>query len=151
MEQSLKSKTQLRIFFMLLLCFIFFTATSQNRHVIDSLQLRLKSDLNDSDRVLALGQLGWEVIYDDLQKGLDLSMQAKGLAERIGYKNGLCRALNCIGAIYTDLGDYPKALEAHLQQLELAKQMGSSSSLAVAYLNTSRVYSLLLLHAALMI
>ena len=108
--------------------------------LIDSLKSNLKGPLNDSVRVTTLAALGWEVSYNDLEKGLSYCNQAKELAEKIGYKRGLGQALNNIGTIYNDLGEYPKAIEAHLKEIDIAKQLHSNSLLGTAYVNISRVY-----------
>ena len=115
---------------------------SQNKKLIDSLKVRLTDDIDDSVRVMTLSRLGWHVSYIDLREGLNYCIQARGLAERIGYERGLSSALNSIGAIYTDLGDYPKALEAHLKQVEINIKLGDAFTLSTAYNNLSKMFCL---------
>lgn len=134
-----KSIFLLGFYFLFCAPFVF----SQDKHLIDSLKTRLSGTLNDSDRVNSLAKLGWEVSYNDLNEGLSYCLQAKSLAEKIGYKSGLSQAFNNMGAIYTDLGDYTKAIESHLKQIEIAKALTSKRILGTGYSNLSRVFSLL--------
>jgi serine phosphatase RsbU (regulator of sigma subunit) len=130
-------------FFSLCVLLSAYTGFSQDKQLVDSLKIRLTQTMNDSDRVNTLAKLGWEVSYNNLTEGLGYCEQARGLAERIGYKTGLSQSYNNMGAIYTDLGDYPRAIELHLKQVEIAKKVSDGQLIGKAYVNISRVYALL--------
>ncbi len=125
------------IFFLILFSFNSF---SEDQHLIDSLRNKLNLNLPDSIRVQTLRSLGWEVSYGNFQEGLNYCLQARDLAEKINYKYGLSNSLNAIGAIYTDMGDYPAAIEAHLRQIEINKELNYTLGLGIGYNNLARVY-----------
>lgn len=117
---------------------------AQDKRIIDSLKNELNSTISDIHRVDVLNQFGWELSYNDLNEGLTYCRQAEDLARKINYKEGLAQSYNNQGTIYTDLGDYPKAIELHLKQAELAKQLKNDAYTGTAYGNLSRVFSIIL-------
>jgi serine phosphatase RsbU (regulator of sigma subunit) len=126
-------------FFLLLL--ISGEMLGQDRPLVDSLKKQLETEISDSLRADFLAQIGWFVSYENLSEGLVYAQKSLELSKNIQNKNTESRALNVIGTIYLDLGDYSRATEAHLNAIRIREALADTISLATSYHNISLVYS----------
>ncbi len=122
------------LFFMVSFCF------SQNKQ-IDSLKFILKTAKEDSNKVKALNEVGWNLIntgsYDS---AMLCANTAKTLAATLGFKNGIANAYNNIGNVYYSRGNYPQALKNYFSFLKIKEEMGNKRGIATAYNNIGNVY-----------
>ncbi len=84
---------------------------SAQTHAIDSIRSLLKTEKDDTSKVMTLDILGVKLFdqgkYDS---SIAYDIIAESLAKKIGYKKGTAMVLNAIGTAYLDQGDYSKAL-----------------------------------------
>jgi tetratricopeptide (TPR) repeat protein len=117
-------------------CFAF----AQNKN-IDSLLTLLKTNKEDTNKVITLNEIAWELYkigsYDTAIMYADT---AKTIAMAIGYKKGIVSAHNKMGNDYEKKGNYPLALKNHITCLKLCKEMGNKKSIASCYNNIGIVY-----------
>lgn len=117
---------------------------------MDSLTKQLKTQPEDTGRAHMLLTLGWETSYNSLIQGLLLCEEGLDLAQRLKSPALIAYGWNNIGTIYEDLGDYPKALDAHHKSIHLRDSLNDPKGLCASYINISLVYkSLDSLHQAL--
>ncbi|HEU4717485.1 MAG TPA: tetratricopeptide repeat protein [Bacteroidia bacterium] len=94
----------------------------------------------DTTRAVMLNEIGWDTSYEDLAVGLTYAERSLELSKKIGFNHGMMLANNTIGTIYTDMGEYDKALQSLHDCLSLAEKDGNLYSQATSYLNISIVY-----------
>jgi two-component system NtrC family sensor kinase len=107
----------------------------------DSLEHRLSQHLADTTRVLVLDQLGRSLMYSKPFEAIQLAQDGLKLARKIGFKRGEARILNRIGTILRITGNYAKALEAHLESVQVAEATNDLDALARTYNNIGILYS----------
>ena len=119
---------------------------AQNRN-IDSLNILLKSDKLDTNKVNHLNKLCREYIdIGEQKKGLEYAKKAVALANYLhvgnerGWSKGIALAYNYIGNIYSAQGNYHGALENHLASLKLRIAIGDKQSVATSYNNIGAIY-----------
>ncbi|MBK8367736.1 MAG: hypothetical protein IPL10_10025 [Bacteroidetes bacterium] len=88
---------------------------------IDSCLVILKTAKDDTNKVMLLDAIAWEISYSSLQKGIDYSNQAYSLAKKLNYERSYARIFNTQAAIYTDMAEIPMALDFCLEGLKYAK------------------------------
>ena len=81
--------------------------------------------------LLSLG--GLRITLHNADEGLNYIEQALSFFEKGDYRLDASSALNQLGRAYDLKGDYPAALQAFEKQLDLAKQVGNPSHIALAY------------------
>src|ERR1044071_3539686 len=96
---------------------------------------------DDTMKVLYFFRVGWDTAYTNLALGMDYLQEGLKLAKKINYLRGKAMCCNGIGATYNDMGEYDKALDAHLEGLGYCLQLGDPRRTGVSYMNTSLVYS----------
>lgn len=135
----------MRRFFLRLLCLSLFSVAAlqsmaQDQRLIDSIRQVLPSRGEDTTKAALLIQLGWEVSYADLEKGLTYCQEGLELSKKLNYAKGEGDAWNAIGTIYHDLADYARAIEAHQQAIKIREKSNNPTQLGKSYLNTGIVY-----------
>lgn len=96
---------------------------------------------DDTMKVLYFFRVGWDTAYSNLSLGMDYLQEGLIVAKRINYLRGKAMCCNGIGATYNDMGEYDKALDAHIEGLGYCQQLGDPRRTGVCYMNTSLVYS----------
>ena len=105
------------------ICGGFLFSFSQNNKV-DSLLQVLKTAKDDSGKVMALNACSWQMINaGDYAQAKQYANSALALSGKINYKKGEAEALNNIGIIYDDQGNYPEALKNHFTALKIREEM----------------------------
>lgn len=84
----------------------------------------LKSILNkpDSTQVLLLDSLSRTLMTSKPTEAMSLARMAYGIAKNSQDKKGLARSLNRIATLQRIIGNYPKALQQHLEALKIAEE-----------------------------
>ncbi|MBK9672092.1 MAG: tetratricopeptide repeat protein [Bacteroidetes bacterium] len=106
-------------------------------------QLRKKaSTTKDSvELIKVLSSLGWELGFEDLKEGLQITEEALRLALKYKDKPMEAKIYDAIGTFYHDMGDAEKAVEFHKKGIQLYLQLPKSEiGLGNAYLNIARVF-----------
>lgn len=125
----------------LIVCFVALVciAKAQNR-TIDSLKTLLSKAKTDSARVELMNSLSYNFGTIDLDKGLSYGQQAANLAEKTGYKKGLCMAYNNIGIIYDQKGLSDSSMICYKKSLDMSVKMGNIYLQASALSNIGYIH-----------
>jgi len=107
-----------------LLCILFPALLFSQSTRIDSLLKVVQSSGEDTVKAIALGKLSraW-MDKSDYKKGLQYSLQAKELCEKLKFKKGLAAAHSAAGLSYYHLSDYYNAFIILEGALELNKEL----------------------------
>ncbi|TND09507.1 MAG: hypothetical protein FD123_1098 [Bacteroidetes bacterium] len=116
------------------------TLPAQNKALMDSILRVLPSVKEDTSKAKMLIDLGWEVSYGDLEKGMVYCKEGLALAQKLKYERGESAGWNALGTIYHDLGDYSKAISAHQTAIRLRRNQHDPTKLGKSYLNLAIVY-----------
>jgi tetratricopeptide (TPR) repeat protein len=108
--------------------------------VIDSLVRYVKSEKNDTLRIMAYHSLFDEYEFTDDQKASEVLMQAKKLSEKAGNRQLLADTYVLFGYLAEDKGDYPAALENYSRALKLNRETGDLQGTAIALNNIGVVH-----------
>ncbi len=117
-------------------------AAEELNTVIDSLQQVIKTAKEDTIKVNTLNVLGEKLrSISDYEKALDCSEQAKQLAEKLGFKNGISNSYNNIGIVHAELGDYTEAVKNFSSSLKIREEIKDKNGVAASYNNIGRIYT----------
>lgn len=95
----------------------------------------------DSTKVNLLNSLSTEFYEMDKYDSAEMVIiQARLLADRIGFQSGKAFALRRMGAIYTETGSYPQALELLLQSLHIYESLKDNQGIFMVNNNIGTVY-----------
>lgn len=128
--------------FLLVICsfLLRYTSNAQSFALRDSLLNELKTLPNDTNRVIALIELGFEYRHTKPDQTYLLGQQAYELSLTLNYPSGEARALNTMAAAYKFLGDYAKSLKMYNQAKELNMKIRDTDRVAVILNNTADLY-----------
>jgi serine phosphatase RsbU (regulator of sigma subunit) len=139
---SFKSVKFRLITYFLIFCGIIFSQDvfSQGSN-IDSCLNVLKTAKDDTNKVILLDHIAWDISYINLQKGIDYSLMSYDLAKKLNYEKGYSKICNTLAAIYTDMAEISKALDFALEGLKYAKKNNQIRSQVYLYNTIGNVYS----------
>ena len=101
---------RMRVFASLVLLLLCFATASGQDPVIDSLRKVLRSEMPDTVRVSTLLELSAQYYRNDQKKAENIAVEARDLADSIGFKGGLALAYKAIGMSYYFRSDWVDAL-----------------------------------------
>src|SRR6476469_7342474 len=84
----------------------------------DSLKRLLDKETKDSSKVRLMSQLAHAYLYSKPDTTLLIASQALDLARLSNFKAGEAESLRWMALVFTNTGNYPKALELALQSLK---------------------------------
>ena len=113
--------------FLLLLLPVFCNAQSKT---IDSLKQLLQTEKQDTSRVMLLNQLSAIYSYSRPDTALLLAQQGLLLAKKIGFIKGEAQSMNNIANVFSYTGNYPKALQLHLEAIKIAEATQDKKTIA---------------------
>jgi tetratricopeptide (TPR) repeat protein len=118
-----------------------FIVLDAQQHKVDSLLNVLKTEKEDTNKVNTLNALSSK-LYDlgKYDSSLTCANGSEALADKLGYKKGMVRALVNIGMVYKDQGNYPKALEHYFRGLKMSEELGDEHLQATTLSNIGIVY-----------
>jgi signal transduction histidine kinase len=93
-----------------------------SRAVIDSLQRQLAATPADTNRVLLLDELCWQLSSSDLTQATAYGEQGLALAWQLHYRMGRLKCLTDLGNCATHAANVPAGTRYYLQALRLAGQ-----------------------------
>ncbi len=103
--------------------------------VADSLQQLLKTAQQDTNRVVWLTDLGWEINSDEPARAARLLNEAVVLARQLKFKKGEAAALSGLGTV-ADIEDrYDLAIKYHQEALTIRQQLGDKRLVAASLNN----------------
>jgi signal transduction histidine kinase len=116
-----------------------FFASAQNS--TDSLENKLRENLNDSLRIRTLVALSKEYQYTDLKKSFEYSEKAVSIAESKNMLWGKAYAYHNIGSFYSISGDFTSSAEFNDLALGISFQLKDTAEIASNYSNLGLNYS----------
>lgn len=105
----------------------------------DTLVLQ-ENSLSDTARVNVLNRLAFFYRNSDIKKAFSFAFQAKELAEKIDYLQGLAESLGYLGLLYYREGRHDLAVDAHLKSLRLYEKLHNKRFIAFRYNDLANVY-----------
>jgi len=104
--------------------------------------LKRVDNMPDSSKVKYLNDYAWNNRSKNPRLSLASAREALRLAEIIGNKKLQSTALNFMGVIYRNLGEYDTSLKIYTKALNLAEEVRDSSQIAYALNNIGGIYRL---------
>jgi signal transduction histidine kinase len=123
----------------ILLCSLITNAQLSDK-AIDSLTQLLSTEKEDTARVMQMYLLSRAYSTSRPDTALLIAQRGLDLAQKIHFKKGEFSCLRTTGNIFTNTGNYPKALEIYLEVLRLAEELNDDWSIGTALGNLSDVY-----------
>jgi signal transduction histidine kinase/uncharacterized protein HemY len=124
----------------ILFCLIYSSVFSQTTAYIDSLEIALKSQKSDTNRVKTLNELAWEYSSVNLEKARHYALESVELAGNLKFYKGRSSALNTLGNICSDQANNKEALIFYLKAAKDKAAIGDQKGLATIYNNIGIVY-----------
>ncbi len=116
------------------------TAFSQNLNIDSCLQV-LKTAKNDTNKVILLDHIAWDISYTNLQKGIDYSMLAYDLAKELKFERSYAKLFNTQGSVYADMAEIAKALNLFLEGVKYAKKYHQTGTESALYNSLGNLYA----------
>ena len=127
------------LLFALLLFFTIIRVNAQQNNT-DSLKQELATAKEDTNKVWLLVDLSSRYRWSYPDSGILYAQQALQLAQKLNFTRGEIGAYGTFHEIFSGKGNYPKALEASLKELELSEKSGDSTYIVWAYAGIGAVY-----------
>ncbi len=126
--------------FLFIFLFSFGFSFGQNQHAIDSLQLVLKKNLQDTSAVNSLNRLASEYKSNEPEKAKSFVEKALTLSQQLNYKKGTANAYHLLGMIHSSLSNNDKAMEYYMLSLKMNEERGDKRAMSTSYNNIGSVY-----------
>jgi signal transduction histidine kinase len=110
-------------------------------HVADSLKQLLKTETKDTSRVSLLERLGFTYVFSKPDTAMLLAQQALSLAKKTSFTKGEAISLTLVAAVFTNTGNYPKALETYLQAMKKFESIQNKEGIAAVTGYIGTVYN----------
>lgn len=94
---------------------------AQNLNIDSALKV-LKVAKEDTNKVILLSSIAWDISYQDLQKGLEYAEQSMILAKKLNAERQYPRVFRVAGSIYHDMAEQGKALDLYLESIKYIKK-----------------------------
>ena len=127
------------LLFALLLFFTIIRVNAQQNNT-DSLKQELATAKEDTNKVWLLVALSSRYQWSYPDSGILYAQQALQLAQKLNFTRGEIGAYGTFHEAFSGKGNYPKALEASLKELELSEKSGDSTYIVWAYAGIGAVY-----------
>ena len=114
-----------------------FCQTLQNT---DSIKRLLMQNWEDTSRILLLTQLASNYRFFNPDSSIIIAQLAMDLAQRIHFDKGKVRALNIYGEALRFRGEFPQALEAQFNALQISKNVDDKEGEAMSLGSIGLVY-----------
>jgi two-component system NarL family sensor kinase len=101
----------------------------------------LKHSQQDSAKVLALIDIGYDVADRNPDSAISYYNQAYTLAKRINYTKGIFKYYACYGNILSMRGNFAQALDVSMKQVALAESSNDTRLIGAAYNNIAGSYT----------
>jgi tetratricopeptide (TPR) repeat protein len=115
-------------------------ASSQNRKVIDSLLLRLKTTKPDTTHVKAYIDLYYQYHRTSLDTAMEFAQKAKALSQNLNFTNGLIESTYRLGTGFRFLRNFDMAEKELVQSLKLSDSLGRKINIGNAHSGLGKIY-----------
>lgn len=108
---------------------------------IDSCLRVLKTSKDDTNKVILLSDIAWDISYQNLQKGIMYAEESMVLAKKLGAERQYGKSFHVAGAIYNDMSEQGKALELFLESLKYSKKYNQLEQMGFIYNSLGNFYT----------
>ena len=122
----------------IVLTFIISFTNAQNNEVAE-LKDSLSKSKYDSAKILVNLQLCDYYIFSKLDSALIYAQEGLTLSKQSGYLRGEARSLTRVGNVLKSAGNFPKALQTHLDALKIYEKINDQIGVAASYNNMAEV------------
>jgi len=122
------------------LMIVCFSAKSQDRPVIDSLNHILNSAIADTTRVNVLIDLASQYYLYDPSRAVKFCEQAKEISETIQYAGGLSNSYGWLAYLYEQQGEINKSIEYYELSLKIIRELGNKKQESTVLNNLAAIY-----------
>jgi tetratricopeptide (TPR) repeat protein len=98
-------------------------AQLHKQKTVDSLIIRMSNARDDTSKIYLLNNISFTYYNIDPKKGIDFANQALKMSEKIGWKKGIAKAYNCLGANYWAKYDFIRAQDYYGTALKFAQEI----------------------------
>ena len=131
---------RMRVYVSLVLLLLCFATASGQDPVIDSLRKVLRSEMPDTSRVSTLLELSGQYYRSHQKEAERIAVEARDLAERVGFKGGLALAYKAIGMSYYFRNDWVNTLVQWKLALETFESINDLNGVSNILNNLGVVY-----------
>jgi tetratricopeptide (TPR) repeat protein len=131
-----------KLYFFILFLFPLFSA-GQTKHgltLIDSLQKKLLSAAEDTNKVKLLDLISFTYSNIKPDEGIKYGNKARELARKLGWNRGIALAYADLGVNYAAKSDHSNAIDHYQQALKLYEELNDQNGAASVMANISLVY-----------
>jgi len=134
--------TTIKHFFILLIFSFSYSALSAQHRKIDSLNVLIKKDIEDTNKVNHLIEASDEYTkIGSLDSTHHYCNAAMKLAQALDFKKGIADSYRKIGNVYNIRGNFPEALKSYFASLKIKEEIGDKQGMAKSYINIGTVYA----------
>ncbi len=133
----------MRILLILILSLLLQLKSEARRSRIDSLLVKIQTELTDSVRAGAYYQLGKDYLNINSDSSVMFSNMAVDLSEKIDLRRTEAESYSILGVNEKNNGNYEKALEYHLQALRIKEEDHLEDGLAITYNDIGVLYKIM--------
>jgi len=108
---------------------------------MDSLQDRVETLKNDTNRVNSLNELAYSHRINDPDSAIQLTLLSERLALELSFSRGLAESKSNRSVAYTSIGDYSISLQLLLESNLIYEQIGDMEGVAMNANRIGRIYS----------
>ncbi|MDT8322869.1 MAG: tetratricopeptide repeat protein [Bacteroidota bacterium] len=106
----------------------------------DSLAKKIASARAPEERIDVMNEVAWELRHNLPDDALDLALEARDLADSIGYEHGLGWAFRNEAVAEYILGNYADALTSNMEALRIFERLRDEDGIASSYLNIGLIH-----------
>lgn len=132
----------MRLLYLFLISLLSLSTIAAQTPVADSLNRLIEVEQIDSNKVRLMWQYADEINNSDPEKSILISQKAVYLARSIKYTEGLSRSLGILANGFINIGNYPRALDYHLQKLKIEEKRNNPRNMGSVLINIGIVYVL---------
>jgi len=123
------------------LCFAFLVSITAYTQ-IDSLKYQLeKREVIDSAKIMMMLDLGYAYEFQYPDSALIVYKEVIALSDEIGFQFGKGKALQYIGIVHSDAGNYSQAIKYYTKAIEVFDHISNKRGAGRTYLNIGNVYN----------
>jgi signal transduction histidine kinase len=125
----------------IIILLLFIAATSSAQHkTIDTLRLKLKRAVVDTDRLNIIMDLSKSYFISNPDSCIIFGQQGYELAARYNRQYDMARALNYLANAYATMGDYAKGMQFYFKALRVFENLNSVSGIVMENNNIGATY-----------
>lgn len=117
-----------------------FLTSAQSNPIIDSLRQLISNAPKDSNAVILLTDLAWELKFDAPGEARTILDSALVLSQQLNFKKGEGQIFNFKGVIEAIHDNYDEAIDYYRRALSIRKALGDQKGVASLYNNIGNLY-----------